>query len=51
MKKQKLKDRGETFVGFRPVVFREGKYDKKRSREESKRLCRLATNKEEEINK
>ena len=33
-------DRGETFVGFRPVVFKSGKYDRKTVRREGKALCR-----------
>lgn len=32
-------NRGETFVGFRPVVFGSKKYNKKSTRREGKKLC------------
>lgn len=32
--------RGETFVGYRPVVFKSKKYDKKTNRRDGKRICR-----------
>ena len=39
-KQLKSNHRGETWTGFRPVIFNEGTFDKKSSREESKKLCR-----------
>ncbi len=39
MKQTKQNNRGETFVGFRPVVFVSKKHNKKRDRRESKKLC------------
>ncbi len=38
-KQLKQNNRGETFVGFRPVVFVSKKHNKKKERRESKKLC------------
>ena len=39
-KQMKTNRRGETWTGFRPAIFNEGCFDKKASREESKKICR-----------
>ena len=33
-------DRGDTWTGFRPIVFKEGKYNKKKTREQGKMICK-----------
>ena len=32
-------NRGETFIGFRPVVFDSKKYNRKKARRDNKKLC------------
>lgn len=32
--------RGDTWTGFRPVIFNEGTFNKKVSRQESKKICK-----------
>ena len=36
----KQADRGDTFVGFRPTVFKSAKHDKKTIRRSGKEICR-----------
>jgi len=33
-------DRGDTWTGFRPIVFKEGKYNKKETRRQGKMICK-----------
>lgn len=33
-------DRGNTWIGFRPVVFKDGKYNKKVTRRQNKAMCK-----------
>ena len=33
-------DRGNTWIGFRPVVFKDGKYNKKVTRRNNKAMCK-----------